>query len=59
LPVAGHAYSVLVVRTGTVPGDRPAADLTARARIRDAAVECFAQEGFDAPFRAIARRAAV
>ena len=34
-------------------------DLTARARIRDAAVECFAELGFDAPFRTIAERAGV
>ena len=34
-------------------------DLTARARIRDAAIECFAVEGFGAPFRTIADRAGV
>jgi AcrR family transcriptional regulator len=34
-------------------------DLTARARVRDAAVECFAEQGFDAPFRMIAARAGV
>lgn len=39
--------------------DRPASDLTARARIRDAAIECFAEQGFDASFRAIAARAGV
>lgn len=35
------------------------ADLTARARIRDAAIECFAEQGFDAPVRDIAARADV
>jgi AcrR family transcriptional regulator len=39
--------------------DRQISDLTARARIRDAAVACFAQDGFDTPFRTIAARAAV
>jgi AcrR family transcriptional regulator len=39
--------------------ERPALDLTARARIRDAAIECFAADGFDAPFRVIAARADV
>lgn len=34
-------------------------DLTARARIRDAAIACFAEEGFGASFRTIAKRAAV
>ncbi|MGV1005582.1 MAG: TetR family transcriptional regulator [Candidatus Nanopelagicales bacterium] len=38
---------------------RQAGDLTARARIRDAAIECFAAEGFDSPFRRIASRATV
>lgn len=34
-------------------------DLTARARIREAAIRCFAEAGFDAPFRTIAARADV
>jgi len=34
-------------------------DLTARARIREAAIECFAADGFDAPFRTIAAHAGV
>jgi AcrR family transcriptional regulator len=34
-------------------------DLTARARIRDAAIECFAQQGFAASFRTIAEQADV
>jgi AcrR family transcriptional regulator len=38
---------------------RPVSDLTARARIRDAAIESFAQEGFDTGLRAIALRAGV
>lgn len=33
--------------------------MTARARIRDAAIACFAEQGFDASFRAIAERAEV
>lgn len=41
------------------PGSTPASDLTARARIRDAAISCFAEEGFDASFRTIAQRAGV
>lgn len=39
--------------------DRALADLTARARIRDAAIECFAEQGFDTSFRTIATRAGV
>lgn len=34
-------------------------DLTGRARLRDAAIECFAREGFGASVRAIAARAGV
>jgi AcrR family transcriptional regulator len=49
----------LVVRIAAVAGRRPASDLTARARIRDAAIECFAESGFDTPFRTIAQRADV
>ena len=52
-------YSLLVVRIAGAPDERPAGDLTARARIRDAAIACFAEEGFDASFRTIARRAGV
>jgi AcrR family transcriptional regulator len=52
-------YSLLVVRIAPAPDERPATDLTARARIRDAAIACFAEEGFDASFRTIARRAGV
>ena len=58
LPLPGCAFSLLYVRTASYDG-RPAPDLTARARIRDAAVECFAAEGFEAPFRTIAARAGV
>lgn len=57
--MTGCAYSVLVVRTASSPDDRRASELTAWARIRDAAVECFAEQGFDAPFRVIAERAGV
>lgn len=39
--------------------ERSLADLTARARIRDAATACFAESGFDTPFRTIAARAGV
>jgi AcrR family transcriptional regulator len=38
---------------------RDAADLTGRARIRDAAIGCFATEGFGASVRTIADRAGV
>ena len=34
-------------------------DLTARARIRDAAIECFARQGFAVSVRAIAAHAGV
>lgn len=37
----------------------PESDLTARARIREAAIACFAEDGFQAPFRTIAERAGV
>lgn len=47
------------MRIAEVPDDRPASDLTARARIRDAAIACFAEQGFDASFRTIAARAEV
>jgi AcrR family transcriptional regulator len=49
----------LAVRIADAPGDRPVSDLTARARIRDAAIACFAEQGFDASFRTIAKRAGV
>ncbi|MGV8978537.1 MAG: TetR family transcriptional regulator [Cellulomonas sp.] len=39
--------------------ERSSSDLTARARIRDTAIECFAEEGFGASFRTIAARAGV
>ena len=45
--------------TPTPSPARAPTDLTARARIRDAAIECFAQEGFGTPFRTIAARAGV
>lgn len=41
------------------PAGLSESDLTARARIREAAIACFAEEGFDAPFRTIAQRAGV
>jgi len=47
------------MHTAPVPSDRRTADLTARAQIRDAAIECFAQSGFRASFRDIASRAGV
>jgi AcrR family transcriptional regulator len=48
----------LIVRIATSDG-RPVSDLTARARIRDAAIDCFATEGFEASVRTIAQRASV
>jgi AcrR family transcriptional regulator len=41
------------------PDERPASDLTARARIRDAAIVSFAEQGFEASYRSIAQRAGV
>jgi AcrR family transcriptional regulator len=52
-------YSVLVMRTASRSAVRSPSDLTARARIRDTAIECFAETGFDSPFRAIAAKAGV
>src|SRR5690625_7661105 len=40
-------------------GPRQASDLTARARLRDAAIEVFGAEGFAASVRTIAARAGV
>ncbi len=51
-------YSVLVMRIAPLGGRSPE-DLTARARIRDTAIACFAEEGFGASFRTIAARAGV
>jgi AcrR family transcriptional regulator len=50
---------MLVVRIAASQDERSASDLTARARIRDAAVACFAEQGFDASVRTIAARAGV
>ena len=47
------------MRTAGDPDDRPVSDLTARAQIRNAAIACFAEQGFDASFRTIAARAGV
>lgn len=47
------------MRIVTGSGARETSDLTARARIRDAAIECFANDGFDTTFRTIAVRAGV
>lgn len=58
-PVAARGYSLLVVRIARQPGGLRSSDLTARARIREAAIEVFAEQGFAAPFRAIATRADV
>jgi AcrR family transcriptional regulator len=52
-------YSLLYVRIAESTATRPQSDLTARARIRDAAIACFAEEGFTASVRAIATRAGV
>jgi AcrR family transcriptional regulator len=47
------------MRLATASPVRSASDLTARARIRDAAIECFAEEGFDTGLRTIAMGAGV
>ena len=52
-------YSIRVVRSKRDVGERPASDLTARARIRDGAIACFAEQGFEASYRTIAQRAGV
>jgi AcrR family transcriptional regulator len=55
-------YNILNVRTsGTDQGHGGVVldDLTTRARIRDAAIDCFAATGFDATVRQIAGRAGV
>jgi AcrR family transcriptional regulator len=52
-------YNILIVRTAAGSGGPSASDLTARARIRDEAIECFAEEGFGASMRTIAARADV
>lgn len=56
---AGRGYSLLVVRIADRSAGRLESDLTARARIRDAAIACFAEDGFDTGIRAIATRAGV
>jgi AcrR family transcriptional regulator len=50
-------FSVLNVRSVAEPA--VGSDITARARIRDAAVRCFGVDGFGAPVRAIAAAAGV
>jgi AcrR family transcriptional regulator len=47
------------MRIAGLAGVAQESDLTARARIRDAAIGCFAEEGFGASFRTIAQRAGV
>ena len=52
-------YSILIMRTVVIPDGPSPSDLTARARIREVAIECFAEDGFDVPMRTIAARAEV
>lgn len=52
-------FSMLVMRIADSSDGGLSPDLTARARIREAAILCFAEEGFDASFRTIAARADV
>ena len=60
LTVIIRAYSILHMQTVTrVQWTRSAGDLTTRARLRDAAIECFSLSGFDASVRDIAARAGV
>ena len=59
---AVQVFSVLVMRTASSGWSRsgyPASDLTARARILDAAVTVFAEQGASASIRAIAAAASV
>lgn len=51
-----HSCTILNMRSVKHPATR---DLTARARIRDAAIECVIHEGHDPSVRSIARRAGV
>jgi AcrR family transcriptional regulator len=55
LTATEHTFSLLTVRSAELPD----ADLTARARIRDAAVRRFGADGFGVPVRAIAAEAGV
>ena len=55
----GRGYSLLVVHIARRSHEPQVSDLTARARIREAAIECFAEAGFDTSFRTIAARADV
>ncbi len=50
---------MLVMHIAAMSDERPVSDLTARARIRDVAIECFAEASFDTPYRTIAARAGV
>ncbi|MES1169698.1 MAG: TetR family transcriptional regulator, partial [Leifsonia sp.] len=54
-----HPYSLLFVQVVAGQWARASEDITARARLRDAAIECFALRGFDASVREIAARAGV
>ncbi|OIQ86610.1 bacterial regulatory protein, tetR family [mine drainage metagenome] len=47
------------MRTAAVPEGPSSSDLTARARIREVAIECFAEEGFGVSMRTLAARADV
>lgn len=58
--MAIRAYSFLFVPVASgVQWVRSPADLTARARLRDAAIECFSLRGFEASVREISARAGV
>jgi AcrR family transcriptional regulator len=50
---------LLFVQVADSQWPRSPDDLTARARLRDAAIECFARRGFDASVREISARAGV
>jgi len=52
-------YNILIMRTAAAVDGPSGSDLTARARIRNEAIECFADEGFGASMRTIAARADV
>ncbi len=52
-------YSIPYMRTVADVGGPSPSDLTARARIREVAIECFAEEGFGVSMRTIAARADV
>ncbi len=60
LPKAERAFSILNMRSASMKSDaEDQGDLTARARVRDAAIDLFGRHGFNTSVRAIATEAGV